>query len=135
MRRRRGFFMGLMFLGLFSTISLAQVDCFYSRISVSRVQGTVFDQLGEPIPNVEIKLRNDGKEIANTETNEAGQFAIPAAPGRYDLQANARGFAPGFTPIDVGHDLARALKPAHLWMILVVGSSLDMDTCPLATTS
>ena len=127
-----GILSAIAFTGAAPAVVGAQVDCVYRTVSVSRVQGSIFDSAGRPIPNVEVELKSDGKLIGSAETDEEGKFAIPAAPGKYDLTTNARGFAPGFSPIDVGGDLVRTLRPTHLWMILEVGMG---QGCPLTTAS
>jgi hypothetical protein len=118
--------------GVDPSSSWAQVDCVFRTVSVSRVQGTIVDPLGEPIANAEVKPNVENDVLASAKTDDYGRFIIPAAPGKYELHANARGFYPGFAPINVGSDLVRAIRPTHLWMILEVGLP---DTCPLTTTS
>jgi len=132
MRRRFATLLAVAFAGMAPVAVRAQVDCVYRTIRVSHVQGTYFDSIGEPIGNVAVELKSDGKIVATATTDDAGRFSIPVAPGKYDLVANARGFAPGFSLIDVGTDLVRVARPTHLWVILEVGV---LDRCPLTTTS
>jgi len=132
MKWRYAAFLTIATAGLIPAVGRTQVDCVYRRIRVSRVQGAVFDRIGEPIPNVEVELKRDDKTIATTKTNQAGEFSIPIGPGTYELNAKAQGFYPGFAHLDVGSDLVRAFKPTHLWMIMDVGIQ---DKCPLTTTS
>ncbi len=108
-------------------------QCVYPTIRVSRAGGAVFDRMGEAISGADVNLKNGGQVVASTKTDEAGGFFIAATPGTYDLNVNARGFTPGFVRVDVGIDLVRALKPAHLWMILDVGSTTD--ACTFISTS
>jgi len=118
-------------LGIVPAASLAQ--CVYPTIRVSKVGGAVFDRMGRPVSGADVNLKKDGQVVASTKTDEAGGFFIAATPGTYDLNVNARGFTPGFVRVDVGIDLVRALKPAHLWMILDVGSTTD--ACTFISTS
>jgi protocatechuate 3,4-dioxygenase beta subunit len=123
--------LALLFLPLAARTCVGQ--CVYQTISVSRVQGTIVDPSGVPIPNVEVELKRDGERAAVTTTGENGEFSIQAPPGAYDLNAHGKAFAPGFARIDVGTDLARIVRPTHIWMILDVG--MTMENCTFATTS
>ena len=131
MKRFDSFLLILPFLTLIPVTGFTQ--CVYRTIPVSRVQGTVADPFGEPISNVDIRLKQDGKVIATAITDESGGFSLSASPGKYDLLADAKGFVPGFAQIDVGSDLIRMLKPAHLWMILDIG--MVVDHCTFTATS
>jgi hypothetical protein len=132
MRKLRAPLLLLPLLGIIPAACLAQ--CVYETISVSRVQGSIFDSLGQPIPDVEISLKSEGKVVANTTTDEAGRFSVSANPGKYDLYANARNFEPGFARVDVGSDLVGVLRATRLWMILSVGVS-EADECSSLTTT
>jgi hypothetical protein len=120
-------------LALFASIPVSCLgQCVYRPISMSRVQGAVFGRSGEPISNADVSLVRDGSTIAETKTDGAGKFSVPAPSGKYELKAKAHGFAPGFAQVDVGNDLVRALRPTHLWMILDVG--MTIENCTLTTT-
>jgi hypothetical protein len=123
--------LALLFLPLVARTCVGQ--CVYRTISVSRVQGTIVDPSGVPIPNVDDELKRDGKRTATGTTNESGEFSIQASPGVYDLNAHGSAFARGFARIDIGTDLVRLARPTHIWMILDVG--MTMENCTLATTS
>ena len=109
-------------------------QCVSRTISVSRVQGAVFDRDGQPIPNVEISLRREGATIAHVETDDLGRFSIFEVPGAYDLVEKVNGFASGSARIEVGGDLIRAVRPTTLWMVLDVGV-LTENCGPFVTTS
>jgi hypothetical protein len=133
MRKSINLSLAFLFLSLIPPQCLAQ--CVVRTISVSRVQGTTFDPSGQPIPNVQVSLEQDGRLVASFTTDESGGFSVPANPGDYELHANARGFASGVARINVGSDLIRVVRPTHIWMILYVGSA-ELDRCPgFATTS
>lgn len=131
MKKLNNLFLALLILAPIPATCLAQ--CVVRTIPISRVEGTVVDPSGEPIPNVEVNLKQDGKVISSITADEAGRFSLSVSPGNYDLNANARGFVPGFARIDVGHDAVRLFKSTHLWMILVVG--MLEDHCTFTTTS
>jgi hypothetical protein len=132
MRNLNGLILCLAFVALIPDICRSQ--CVYRAILVSRVQGTILDPYGKPIPNVEVDLKRDGVRIAGATTNDVGEFSIQATPGKYELHAHADRFASGFARIDLGTDLVRMLRPsAHFWMILRVG--VVNDACTFSTTS
>jgi hypothetical protein len=112
--------------------SYAQIDCFYKTLSVSRVQGRVFDQLGQPISGAMILLKQDRKEMSRATTDADGRFSIKVADGKYELHADAQGFAPTFAYINVGNHLAHAFHPSKLWLMLAVGAG---GPCPANTTN
>jgi Carboxypeptidase regulatory-like domain len=132
MRRFRHFFIALALMAIFAATGVAQ--CVSRTVSVSRVQGAVFDQLGRPIPDADVSLKREGQVVASTKTDASGGFTIPISSGAYDLDAKASNFDPGFARIDVGSDLVRAVRPTHIWMILDVGSE-ELDQCNFTTTS
>jgi hypothetical protein len=134
--QQRGFwlrcFLAASLLG--STLAISPAQCVSRTISVSRVRGAVFDPYGQPVPNVELSLKQEENIVARSTTNDKGQFAISASPGIYWLWAKAAGFVPGYARLEVGNDLIGALKPTHLWMILYVGRS-GTDECDSVTTT
>jgi len=73
------------------------------RQSGVAVTGTVTDQTGAVLPNVQIELRRADIQILSTTTGESGQFQFPSiAPGRYDLVASLDGFRTTTIPVTVG---------------------------------
>jgi len=140
MATQRGFWLrcflgGVLFVlaGMGPAVPIPYAQCVYPVIRISRVQGAVYDPSGVAIPNVKIELKNPDKIVATVTTNEHGEFSMAAAPGRYNLLANAQAFAPGFASIDVGNDLATAFVATRLYMILNVG--MTVENCTLTTTS
>jgi len=55
------------------------------------ISGVVTDEKGQPIPNVAVRLEQDGKEIAQVMTDSSGsyQLGIYPAQGEYDLSATS----------------------------------------------
>ncbi|HKF69055.1 MAG TPA: TonB-dependent receptor, partial [Vicinamibacterales bacterium] len=63
------------------------------RQSGVAMTGTVTDQTGAVLPNVQIELRRANGQLLSTTTGESGQFQFPSiAPGRYDVVAALDGF-------------------------------------------
>lgn len=116
------------------TPAILHAQCVSRVMRVSRVQGTVFNTSGIPIPNVTVSLELQGKAVATTKTDDVGRFSIPANPGIYDLRADGNGFAPESRRIEIGSDTVRMFRPKHLWIILYVGR-LSEDCGLWATTS
>jgi len=118
---------------LFAAPAVAQADCFgYKTLFVSRVQGRVFDQMAEPVANVEVSLMRDGNVVGEVRTDANGRFTINAVDGEYKLYAKAPGFMSAYAVLNVGSDLMHALHPSNLWLILGVGM---YEPCPSSTTS
>ena len=125
--------LSLVFLLLALIPSVSPAQCVYHTISVSRVEGTVSDPNGQPIPNVKVELKRDNERIAAATTNEQGRFSIQAPPGKYELRATSQSFAPGHAYIGLGSDLVTLFRSSHLWMILTPGVAIDQ--CTFVTTS
>jgi hypothetical protein len=94
----------------------------------------VFDPYGEPIPDAEISLKQNGKIFSSVKTDRSGRFSIQSSPGAYDLYMNARNFVPGDVRIEVGSDLIGAFRSSNLWVILQV-AVLSEDYGPFVTKS
>src|ERR1035438_6433931 len=63
--------------------------------SAGSMSGTVIDQVGKPISNASVQVRNDasGLTVAATADGE-GKFSVPdLAPGGYTLLVSAQGFS------------------------------------------
>jgi vitamin B12 transporter len=62
------------------------------------VSGTVLDPLGARVPSAAVTLVRDGRTVAETQSDEAGRFALASVDaGRYQLQVTAPGFEPQTT--------------------------------------
>jgi carboxypeptidase family protein len=79
------------------------------------VNGTVTDQTGAVLPNVQIELRSADGQARSTTTGDAGQFQFPSvAPGRYDVVASLEGFQMTTTRVTVGNRPPAAVRVTML---------------------
>ncbi len=71
-----------------------------AQFTTATFVGTVFDQAGEPIPNAEIALTNEGVGITReTITNPTGAFSISFLQvGEYSVRVSADGYHPQAIP-------------------------------------
>jgi len=55
------------------------------------ISGIIADENGEPIPNADVRLEQDGKKIAQTTTNNSGSYQLGIYPvvGQYDLSVTS----------------------------------------------
>jgi hypothetical protein len=122
-----------------ATLSLPQfahtqgiVDCVYpGRVSVSRVEGQVFDPSGTVVPGVIITLADERGSKIQTTTDGQGRFRLAASPGEYSFTAVVPMFQTSQTRLNVGEDLAGLFHPSNLRVILGMAGSF----CPWVTTS
>jgi vitamin B12 transporter len=62
--------------------------------SPSILRGRIADPLGQPVPNANVVVLQDNKEVAHSTSNAEGAFEITVLQGgRYDVQVEAQGFA------------------------------------------
>ncbi len=110
----------------------AQVDCISpAPITVSRVQGQVFDPTGAVVPGVVISLVGEGGSTLQVTTDQQGRFQLSVSPGRYILKAVVPMFQMAAIELNVKEDV-NALNPSgELRVILGLGGSF----CPWVTTS
>jgi hypothetical protein len=133
--KRRGFWLRC-FLGVFgfwaciavpsSQIAQGQgiVDCVYpGRVSVSRVQGRVFDPFGVVVPGVVITLVDEQNTSLQLATDEQGRFHFAISPGKYRLKAVFQMFQTSQTELNVGEDLVGLVHPGDLYVILGLSGS------------
>jgi hypothetical protein len=99
-------------------------------LSVSRVQGQVFDPLGRVVPGAEVSLVSGGGASIKVETGAMGEFRFNAAPGRYVLKVVYPAFQFSSVELTVRRNLWNLLHPSTLRVILGVGSF----DCPWVTT-
>jgi Carboxypeptidase regulatory-like domain len=120
-------------LFLFQPRSLpAQIDCIgQPTIHLSRLQGTVFDPSGVPVPTVEISLVQDGQIVEKATTAEDGNFDLKAPAGNYELRVRSAYFRAIPLRIHLGTDFHTIFHPGELRWILEI-SGLN---CSWATTS
>ncbi len=81
--------------------------------AVSKISVTVTDAAGAAVPGADVKLRQlDGIYRSEARTDSSGKFdAAGLAPGRYDLQVGARGFAQTTRQIDLKPGEVAAVTP------------------------
>jgi hypothetical protein len=137
--KKRGFWLRC-FLGAAITavavsaplVASPQIDCVYpGRVSVSRVQGRVFDPFGVVVPGVVITLVDEHNMTLQTTTDAQGRFHLAASPGKYLFKAIFPMFQISHTELSVGEDLVGLIHPSDLHVIL----GLDGLDCAWVTTS
>jgi len=120
------------FLPLHMARAQSFVDCVYPRrVSVSRIQGRVFDPFGVPVPGVVITLVDEDGRTLQTKSDGGGRFQIAASPGKYSFKADFPMFQTSDTELAVGEDLIGFIHPSHLYVIL----GLTGSECAWITTS
>jgi outer membrane receptor protein involved in Fe transport len=77
----------LLVLGMFVVPALSQID-------TGTIAGTVTDESGAVVPNVEVTIRNEATGSGTVRrSNEIGQYVSPPLPpGRYTITAESQGF-------------------------------------------
>jgi outer membrane receptor protein involved in Fe transport len=65
------------------------------------ISGNVHAISGAPLGGARVEVRGG----AHTATDAQGNFALSAAPGKYQLAASARGYAPVTVAVDADHDI------------------------------
>jgi outer membrane receptor protein involved in Fe transport len=97
------------------TIFLAALCCLLS--------GTVHTPAGAPVAGAHLALR--GAAQAKSTTDDHGRFSLRTAPGTYQLDASARGFAPlTVSPVVIERDTALdvVLEPSDSPQLRTIGS-------------
>lgn len=70
------------------------------------IGGSVHATSGVPLASAHIELRGvAGTEVRRGATDVAGNFSLPAVPGRYRLAASARGYASVIVAVDARNDV------------------------------
>jgi vitamin B12 transporter len=97
---------------LLSGIILMSALGWAQQAAVRRVQGTVLDLSGAPVPRVAIEIRSQaGAVLVSTLTDIQGKFSADLPDGQYTLDATAAGLAPiRRQSLDVGP----TMTPVHL---------------------
>jgi hypothetical protein len=92
-------------------IVLSGLPAAAQRPSGVSVSGTVTDQTGAVLPNVQIELRTADRQPRQTTTGDAGEFQFPSVPpGRYDVVASLDGFQITTIHFTVGNRPPSAVK-------------------------
>jgi len=113
-------------------IAAAQVDCVMpAPLTVSRVQGQVFDWTGTGVPGVAITLVSRSGAMMRTTAGQEGRFQIPVPPGQYFFKAIVPMFQTASGKLTVREDTDGHVRPSYLYVIVGMGGSF----CPWMTTS
>ncbi len=80
---------------LFCSLFAAQIPLVWAQTSTTQVQGTITDNSGAVVPNAAVMVTNvDTGLTRSTLTTETGAYLFSfLPPGRYNIQAQAQGFA------------------------------------------
>jgi len=108
------------------------VDCVSpSHISVSRVQGQVFDPSGVAVPGVTVSLVDKRGARQEIETDSQGLFHIEALPDSYEFKAAQRSFETASAGLYILGREDVGPRPDYLYVVLGMGGSF----CPWVTAS
>ena len=79
----------------FALIALLTLSLSGFAQEIARVEGSVCDQTGAPLPRTRMEIRNmDGRLVASAFTNSRGEFSFDLAKGAYLVTATLPGMAP-----------------------------------------
>ena len=80
-------YLGILFLGVFSSILSAQAP-------TGEIAGTVYDASGGVVPNAAIKVKNTATAFERVlRSNQSGQYSVPSlAAGAYEMRVESPGF-------------------------------------------
>jgi hypothetical protein len=104
-----------------------------AQVSTASVNGVVRDPKGAVVTGATITLRNTDTSIEHTSvTNNSGEYAlVNITPGKYTIQANAKGFNPQKTdPFELAVG-----QTATFDFALVVGSQTQVVTVDASTSA
>ncbi len=89
--------------GRLLALALAVISAFAA--DSGSIRGTVTDPLGAVVPNATVKLIQNAKQVASTNTDQTGKYSFsPVTPGRYQIEAEAPTFASQTSaPVYVGN--------------------------------
>lgn len=88
--------------------------------SLSKISGTVEDNLGKPIANATIKIQNAGKNLI---TDQYGKFIVSGLPaGNYILKISSIGFEQKDESIQINKD---EVKEIHITLVPALGTFLN----------
>jgi len=90
--------------GRLLALALAVVPAFAA--DSGSIRGTITDPLGAVVPNATVKLIQNAKQVASTNTDQTGKYTLsPVTPGRYQIEAEAPTFASQTSvPVYVGNE-------------------------------
>ncbi len=66
----------------------------WAQVSTSRIEGTVTDKSGAVVPNVAVKVTNEGTGVSyDVKTSTSGTYTVPSlVPGQYSITVTSAGF-------------------------------------------
>jgi len=99
------------------------------EMNLSRVQGTVYGPSGVPLPKILVQAVQNGKIVAQTQTDDRGKFELKIAPGSFKVHVQYLGYKSMDLNVRVGH--GGGFHAARLRIVL----GLSGARCNFATTS
>src|SRR3982751_6358783 len=96
-----------------------------SHAAVTEVNGVVTDAAGLPIEHAHVTLKQTGRTLATTETNDKGEFALTIADtANLTLLIELQGFAAYEQPLeDPARTLRIQLSPANISASVTVAAT------------
>jgi hypothetical protein len=99
------------------------------EMNLSRIQGMVYGPSGIPIPKILVQALQNGKIVAQTQTDDRGKFELKVAPGNYDVHLQYLGYKSMDLNVRVGH--GGGFHSARIRIVL----GLSGARCSFATTN
>lgn len=108
------------------------VDCVNpASMRISRIRGQVFDPSGQPIPEANVVVLHDKKQVELAKGDSDGRFDVSVPSGEYSLKASFPHFQSLNVEVHVGADVPTIAHPTTLYVILGLAGSF----CSWATIS
>lgn len=115
-------------------VALALGTAIYAQQELGRIEGTVRDQTGAPIPGAAVSLWGDAEnapKVLETKSDGAGKFAFPAlVPGRFVVRVESDGFRAASQKVTVGS--GRTATLAFVMGIGLVSEVVEVPAPPAA---
>ena len=99
-------------------------------MSLARMQGTVYGPSGVAVPQVLVRVTQDGRQVAQGQTDDHGKFQLKVEPGNYVVHVQFLQTKSIDLYVRVGHNLGGFFHSARLRIIL----GLSGAKCSYATT-
>src|SRR5690242_18053831 len=89
--------------GLLFALVAALAAPAFAQAPTGAISGTIVDQLGAVLPNIEVTVTNRDTGLTRVVTSGAdGSFTVPLLPaGSYEVKVSAGGFQPILRPAEV----------------------------------
>jgi len=97
---------------------------------LARLQGTVYGPSGVAVPQIVVRVEQDGKLVAQTQTDDHGRFEFKVAPGNYVVHVQFLGTKSLDLNVRIGHHV-EFFRSARIRIVL----GLSGTKCSFATTS